>query len=58
MQKAKQTDLNAVLDESLGSMLREDDAFFLLRLLEHLPTEAERNRLVSIAEQIAKNANQ
>jgi hypothetical protein len=37
-----------------GLALTEDDAFFLMRLLEHLETESERRRLIEIVEQIAK----
>lgn len=45
---------NKGLDGVPGLSLTEDDAFFLIKLLKHLETEAERLRLVDIAEQIAK----
>jgi len=37
-------------------LLTEDDSFFLMRLLKYLETEAEQQRLILIAEQIAKSA--
>lgn len=38
------------------SELSEDDAFFLLRLLEYLPTQEERDRIIRIAEAITRGA--
>lgn len=36
--------------------LNEDDAFFLMRILAHLESESERQRLVDIVEKIEKLA--
>lgn len=41
---------------SQDCLLTEDDSFFLMRLLKYLETEAEQQRLILIAEQIAKSA--
>lgn len=44
------------LGSSQEFLLTEDDSFFLMRLLKYLETEAEQQRLILIAEQISKLA--
>ena len=43
-------------ESSQEFLLTEDDSFFLMRLLKYLETEAEQQRLILIAEQISKSA--